>query len=82
MPADVRDQLGLVAGTEVEFRLGDGEVVLRKGSGSGDPVDRIYGRVALPAPVDTLVDAMRGPRPKTTAAPGARRGRRGRRPAA
>jgi AbrB family looped-hinge helix DNA binding protein len=74
VPVAVRDQLGLDAGTEIEFVLRDGEAVLRKGGGPNHPVDRVYGRLRLEKPVDALLDAMRGPRPK----PGRNR-RRGRR---
>jgi len=45
-PVQVRDQLGLSAGTEIEFVIRDGEAVLRKG-GATHPVDRIYGRLQL-----------------------------------
>ncbi len=75
VPVAVRNELGLVTGTDVEFLLRDGEAVLRKGGRDRDPVDRVYGRLKLRAPVDDLIEAMRGPRP--TAAP--RRRRRGRR---
>lgn len=64
VPIEVRDQLGLIPGTDVEFLVRDGEAVLRKGGGESDPVDRVYGRLKLDVPVDALVDAMRGPRPK------------------
>jgi AbrB family looped-hinge helix DNA binding protein len=74
VPVEVRDQLGLATGTEIEFLVRDGEAVLRKGGGDRDPVDRVYGRLKLGRPVDELVDAMRGPRPKV--APPARRRRR------
>ena len=73
VPVDVRDQLGLSVGTEIEFVVRDGEAVLRKGGGLTHPVDRIYGRLQLGKSVDTLLDAMRGPRPKV---PPARRRRR------
>ncbi len=65
VPVEVREQLGLVPGTDVEFLVREGEAVLRKGGGGTDPVDRVYGRLKLDAAVDALVDAMRGPRPKT-----------------
>jgi AbrB family looped-hinge helix DNA binding protein len=63
VPVEIRDQLGLAAGTEIEFVLRDGEAVLRKGGGPTHPVDRVYGRLRLEEPVDALLDAMRGPRP-------------------
>jgi len=64
VPVEIREQLGLTAGTEIDFVLRDGEVVLRKGGGPTHPVDRVYGRLRLGQPVDVLLDAMRGPRPK------------------
>ena len=74
VPVEVRDQLGLSAGTEIEFVVRDGEAVLRKGGGATHPVDRVFGRLRLEGPVDGLLDAMRGPRLRPTAR------RRGRRP--
>lgn len=78
VPVEVRDQLGLVPGTDVEFLVREGEAVLRKGrrDGDEDPVDRIYGRLKLRAPVDHLVDVMRGPRPRGSAEATPRRRRR------
>jgi len=64
VPVAVREQLGLGAGTEIEFLVRDGEAILRKGGGADHPVDRVYGRLRLGKPVDVLLDAMRGPRPK------------------
>jgi antitoxin PrlF len=78
VPVEIREQLGLFPGTDVEFLLREGEAVLRKGGGGSDPVDRVYGRLKLDAPVDALVDAMRGPRPKSR--PRATRRRRERQP--
>jgi AbrB family looped-hinge helix DNA binding protein len=64
VPIQVRDQLGLSTGTEIEFVVRDGEAVIRKGGGASHPVDRVYGRLKLPKSVDVLLDAMRGARPK------------------
>jgi AbrB family looped-hinge helix DNA binding protein len=63
VPLEVRDRLGLVPGTEVEFVVRDAEVVLRKGGGGVDPVDRIYGVLALGHSVDRIVEELRGPAP-------------------
>ena len=63
VPAEVRDKLGLAPGTAVQFELCEGGVLLRKGSPGPHPVDRIFGRLTLPKPVDALLDEMRGPRP-------------------
>jgi AbrB family looped-hinge helix DNA binding protein len=63
VPVEVRNELGLMTGTEIEFLVRDGEAILRKGRRDDDPVGRIYGRLKLPAPVDVLMDTLRGPRP-------------------
>jgi AbrB family looped-hinge helix DNA binding protein len=75
VPVEVREQLGLGTGTEIEFVVRDGEAVLRKGSKDRDPVDRVYGRLKLDAPVDRLIDDMRGSRPKSLAGRARRRRR-------
>lgn len=61
VPAAVRDMLGLVPGTGVEFIVREGEVLMRKGHSGRDPVDHVYGRLRLDRPVDALLDEMRGP---------------------
>ncbi|OGK79532.1 MAG: hypothetical protein A2X52_00840 [Candidatus Rokubacteria bacterium GWC2_70_16] len=63
LPAKVRETLGLMAGTPVQFELTEGGVLLRKGGPGPHPVDRVFGRITLPKPVDALLDDMRGPRP-------------------
>ena len=63
VPLDVRERLGLVAGTEVEFVVRDAEVVLRKGGEGADPVDRVYGILQLGRPVDRILAELRGPAP-------------------
>jgi AbrB family looped-hinge helix DNA binding protein len=70
VPAEVRAALGLRPGTRVLFELQPGGVLLRKGSGRSHPVDEVFGRVQLEAPVDRLLDQARG------AAPSVRRTRR------
>jgi antitoxin PrlF len=62
VPVAVRDMLGLLPGTAVEFVVREGEVVMRKGRQGADPVDRAYGKLRLDRPVDALLDEMRGPR--------------------
>lgn len=71
LPVAARRALGLSAGTSVEFEIRDGELVLRKGGASRHPVDGLFGVLSNEAPVDDLLDEMRGPRPK---------GKRGSRP--
>ncbi|MCC6847385.1 MAG: AbrB/MazE/SpoVT family DNA-binding domain-containing protein [Deltaproteobacteria bacterium] len=63
VPVAVREQLGLVPGTAIEFLVREGEAVLRKDRQTREPVDRVYGTLALPRGVDPLIDEMRGPRP-------------------
>jgi len=63
VPMELREKLGLTAGTVVQFELRDGVVLLRKGNHEGHPVDRLFGSLSLGKPVDEILDQMRGPRP-------------------
>ena len=63
VPIELREKLGLSAGTVVQFELRDGAVLLRKGTPNDHPVDRLFGRLKLGKPVDEILDQMRGPRP-------------------
>lgn len=63
VPVEVREQLGLLPGTAVEFLVREGEAVMRKDRQTREPVDRVYGTLKIDRPVDALVDEMRGPRP-------------------
>jgi len=63
VPAAVREKLGLIPGTAVQFELTEGGVLMRKGSGGIHPVDQVFGRLRLGKSVDALIDEMRGPRP-------------------
>ncbi len=80
VPAKIRSKLGLAAGTPVQFEVRDGEVVFRKGVRGAHPVDQVFGRLRLPKPVDALLDEMRGPRPRRSAALARPRGARRRKP--
>ncbi len=64
VPVEVREQLGLVPGTPVEFELKEEGVLLRKGISGDHPVDRVWATLRLPRPVDQILDEMRGPRPR------------------
>lgn len=64
VPKKLRDQLGLKAGTTVEFELADGGVLMRKGHKGERPVDRVRGVLARRLPTDQLIDQMRGARPQ------------------
>ncbi len=74
VPVEVRDKLGLSPGTEVQFELRRNGVLLRKGGGARHAVDRVFGLIELPLPVDETITEMRGlAHPKT--APGTRKNR-------
>jgi len=64
VPAEVRNRLGLQPGTAVQFELRENAVVMRKGTSGRHPVDRLFGPLKMRHPVDALLDAMRGPKPK------------------
>lgn len=64
VPAEVREQLGLVPGTPVEFELTAEGVLLRKGISGKHPVDQVWATLHLGRPVDDILDEMRGPRPR------------------
>ena len=73
VPVEVREKLGLLPGTAVEFVVREREAVMRKGGGDAHPVDVVYGRLRLTRPVDELLDEMRGPRPASRKTRGRRR---------
>ncbi len=64
IPVEVRNTLGLQPGTVVLFEIRENGALMRKGSASGHPVDRLFGLLKLRKPTDALMDEMRGPRPK------------------
>jgi len=72
VPASIREKLGLLPGTEVEFVLQRNGVFLRKGARDLHPVDRAFGLIELPAPVDEILTEMRGAPPKKSSARGKR----------
>ncbi|MEA2343091.1 MAG: hypothetical protein QOF63_1260 [Thermoanaerobaculia bacterium] len=63
VPIELREMLGLEAGTVIQFEIRDGDVFMRKGAPPNHPVDRLFGHLQLGKPVDELLDQMRGPRP-------------------
>jgi len=64
VPVEVRERLGLVPGTLVEFELREEGVLLRKGISREHPVDKVWGTLRLDRSVDEILDEMRGPRPR------------------
>ncbi|MGA7672989.1 MAG: AbrB/MazE/SpoVT family DNA-binding domain-containing protein [Nitrolancea sp.] len=65
LPKSIRDELGLVPGSEVEFEFKDGTVLLRKKISEEKFAHwKGYLRGKLPnSSVDKLVDELRGERP-------------------
>ena len=72
IPAELREALGLRAGTPVVFERRPEGALLRKGTTGEHPVDKVYGLLKLHTSIDVLLDEMRGPRPTV----GRKRGRR------
>ncbi len=65
VPIEIREALGLRAGTRVVFERRPEGALLRKGTSGEHPVDRAYGTLQLKASVDGELDEMRGPRLRT-----------------
>ncbi|MEO8503410.1 MAG: AbrB/MazE/SpoVT family DNA-binding domain-containing protein [Acidobacteriota bacterium] len=63
VPCEVREQLGLYAGTPVEFELHEQGVLVRKSVDGEHPVDRLYGRFQFPGTTDEMLRELRGPAP-------------------
>lgn len=63
VPIELREKLGLEAGTVIQFELRDGAIFMRKGTRDQHPVDELFGILHPGRPVDDLLDEMRGPRP-------------------
>lgn len=65
VPAEIRERLGLDAGTVVLFDIRKDGVLLHKGAVGEHPVDKVFGILKPRRPVDSLalLDEMRGPRP-------------------
>lgn len=60
VPVEVRERLGLMPGTPVEFELREEGVLLRKGISGSHPVDNVWATLRLDRPVDEVLDEMRG----------------------
>jgi AbrB family looped-hinge helix DNA binding protein len=61
IPKQLRDQLEIRAGDEVDLRVEEGRLIATKVADL-DPVDSVYGSLKLPAPTDELIAEMRGRR--------------------
>ena len=62
IPKRLRDRLGIRAGEVLDFDEEEGRLVARKAS-AVDPVDAVYGVLALGVSTDEILDQLRGPRP-------------------
>lgn len=60
VPAELREELGLVPGTPVVFERRPEGALLRKGSLGEHPVDRVFGRLRLGRSVDAILEELRG----------------------
>jgi AbrB family looped-hinge helix DNA binding protein len=63
VPVEIRDKLGLKAGTVVIFEMTKRGALLRKGVTGSHPVDQIFGILKSKRRTDELIDELRGPRP-------------------
>ncbi len=62
IPIEIRELLGLEAGTPVLFQKHPQGALLRKGTRGSHPVDQVFGSLAARASVDALIEDLRGPR--------------------
>ena len=62
IPIEIREHLGLKAGTPVLFQKHPQGALLRKGTQGTHPVDQVFGSLVAVGPVDALLEEMRGPR--------------------
>jgi antitoxin PrlF len=59
IPKALRDRLGIRAGEALDFEEEHGRLVATKVV-ARDPLDAVYGVLALPAATDRLIDDLRG----------------------
>jgi AbrB family looped-hinge helix DNA binding protein len=64
IPVEIRESLGLSAGSRVIFELCEGGALLRKDPTSIPPVRQAYGTLKLDRSVDEVIAEMRGPGPE------------------
>ncbi|MBW3660811.1 MAG: AbrB/MazE/SpoVT family DNA-binding domain-containing protein [Gemmatimonadetes bacterium] len=60
IPKEIRDRLGIHPGTEVEFKIEDRRVILRRVAAM-DPIDALVGLIEEPIDVDAYLVESRGP---------------------
>lgn len=61
IPKPLRERLGIRAGETLDFEAERGRLVASKRLAQ-DPVDAVYGILALDRPTDELIDELRGER--------------------
>jgi antitoxin PrlF len=59
IPKKIRDALGIRSGDQLEFEIRGDAIRIRKNPDL-DRLASVYGSLKLPAPVDQLIDEMRG----------------------
>jgi len=59
IPKKIRDALGIRTGDQLEFEV-RGDAIRVKKNPDLDRLASVYGSLKLPAPVDQLIDEMRG----------------------
>jgi AbrB family looped-hinge helix DNA binding protein len=59
IPKKIRDALGIGTGDRLEFEI-RGDTIRIKKNPDLDRLASVYGSLKLPAPVDELIDEMRG----------------------
>ena len=79
IPIEIRELLGLKTGTPVVFHKHPQGALLRKGTQGTHPVDQLFGSLVAPAPVDILMEELRGPRAEDSPARPKRSRRKARR---
>jgi AbrB family looped-hinge helix DNA binding protein len=72
VPIEIRERLGLRAGTPVVFETRSDGALLRKAPLAGHPVDHVFGSLRIAVSVDATLDALRGARVSKSAARRAR----------
>src|SRR5437762_403419 len=54
VPVEIREQLGLTAGSVVTFEVREGGAPMKKGFRGAHPVDAVYGSLKLDRPADAI----------------------------
>jgi AbrB family looped-hinge helix DNA binding protein len=60
IPKQLRDQLGIRSGDELDLQV-DGDRLVATNAAEHDAIDELYGSLKLPVSVDEWIDECRGP---------------------